>query len=134
MQKREPAPACPAGPSLKQRPRMTYEQATAVEALFEVLANDTRLRLLHEIARREQATTLELAMALELKPQAVSNQLRRLQDRGIVVGRRAGNHVYYRIVDHCVIVLLERGLCLIEQSAKRAKKELAARLCVTEGE
>jgi ArsR family transcriptional regulator, lead/cadmium/zinc/bismuth-responsive transcriptional repressor len=120
MQKREPAPTCPAKDSLKQRPRMTYEQATAVEALFEVLANDTRLRLLQEIACRDEATTVELAEALEMKPQAVSNQLQRLQDKRIVAGRRNGNNVYYRVVDNCVIVLLERGLCLIEEDAKRA--------------
>lgn len=120
MPKREPIPACLAKDSLKQRPRMTYEQATAVEALFEVLANDTRLRLLQEIARRDEATTVELAEALEMKPQAVSNQLQRLQDKRIVAGRRNGNNVYYRVVDNCVIVLLERGLCLIEEDAKRA--------------
>lgn len=119
MQKHATPPACPAKASLKQRPRMSFEQATAVEALFQVLANDTRLRLLHEIACRDEATTVELAEALEMKPQAVSNQLQRLQDKRIVVGRRAGNNVYYRIVDHCVIVLLERGLCLIEEDAKR---------------
>lgn len=117
MQKRKP---CPAKASLKQRPRMTDEQATAVESLFSVLANDTRLRLLHEIACRDEATTVELAEALEMKPQAVSNQLQRLQDKRIVAGRRDGNNVYYRIVDDCVIVLLERGLCLIEEDAKRA--------------
>jgi ArsR family transcriptional regulator, lead/cadmium/zinc/bismuth-responsive transcriptional repressor len=120
MQKRTSPKACPAKASLKQRPRMTYEQATAVEALFEVLANDTRLRLLHEIACRDEATTIDLAEALEMKPQAISNQLQRLQDKRIVAGRREGNNVYYRIVDNCVIVLLERGLCLIEEDAKRA--------------
>lgn len=120
MQKQQPARPCPAKASLKQRPRMTHEQALAVESLFEVLANDTRLRLLHEIASRDEACTSELAEALELKPQAVSNQLQRLQDKGIVAGRRNGNNVYYRIVDDCVVILLERGMCLIEEAAKRA--------------
>ena len=98
---------------------MTHEQALAVEALFEVLANDTRLRLLHEIAIRDEACTSKLAKALELKPQAVSNQLQRLQDKGIVTGRRDGNNVHYRIVDDCIVILLERGMCLIEETAKR---------------
>ena len=119
---KSPPPPCPAKASLAQRPRMTYEQASAIETLFGVLANDTRLRLLHEIACREEAATVELADALEMKPQAVSNQLRRLQDMRIIAGRRDGNNVFYRIVDHCVIVLLERGLCLIEEDAKRANR------------
>ncbi|MCU0962738.1 MAG: metalloregulator ArsR/SmtB family transcription factor [Pirellulaceae bacterium] len=91
-----------------------------MEALFAVLANDTRLRLLQEITRCDEVCTSELAERLDMKPQAVSNQLQRLQDKGIVGSRRSGNNVFYRILDHCVVVLLERGLCLIEESAKRA--------------
>ena len=126
MARTQPAQPCPAKVSLKQRPRMSYDQALAVESLFEVLANDTRLRLLHEIARRDEACTSELAEALELKPQAVSNQLQRLQDKGIVAGRRSGNKVHYRIVDNCVVILLDRGLCLIEEAGKRV---IGSRVC-----
>lgn len=114
-----PAQPCPVKARLKQRPPLTGEQALAIEALFSVLANDTRLRLLSEIARRDEACTTELAEALEYKPQAISNQLQRLQDKGIVASRRSGNNVYYRIVDDCVVILLERGLCLIEEAGKR---------------
>lgn len=49
--------------------------------------------------------------------QAVSSQSQRL--RGIVATRRAGNSNYYRIVDPCVLVLLDRGLCLLEEADKR---------------
>ncbi len=116
-----PAPSpCPAKASLKRRPPLSVEQSLAMEALFAVLANDTRLRLLQEITRCDEVCTSELAERLDMKPQAVSNQLQRLQDKGIVGSRRSGNNVFYRILDHCVVVLLERGLCLIEESAKRA--------------
>lgn len=120
MRKKSPAVPCPAKSSLRQRPSMSYDQAIEVESLFEVLANDTRLRLLHEIVRLDEACTTKLAEALEMKPQAVSNQLQRLQDKGIVDSRRDGNNVFYRVVDNCIVVLLERGLCLVEESAKRA--------------
>ncbi len=121
MKRAESARPCPAKAGIKARPPMTHEQALAVEALFDVLANDTRLRLLAEIARRDEASTSELAAALELSPQAVSNQLQRLNDRGIVAGRRDGTSVFYRIVDDCVVILLERGLCLIEEAARAAR-------------
>lgn len=121
MPKIAPAQSCPAKAKLKLRPPMTHEQALAIESLFDVLANDTRLRLLSEIARRDEACTSELAEALEYKPQAISNQLQRLQDKGIVASRRSGNNIYYRIVDDCVVILLERGLCLIEETEKRGK-------------
>jgi len=116
---------CPVKPSLKQRPLMSCEQSILVAALFEVLANDTRLRLLHEIARKDEICVTDLARALEMKPQAISNQLQRLQDKAIVAGRRDGNSIYYRIIDRCIVILLERGLCLIEENARRANGQRA---------
>ncbi len=113
-----PAP-CPEKDGLRKRPLMSPEMAGDVEALFEVLANDTRLRLLHEVARRVEVCVSDLAAALEMKPQAISNQLQRLLDKGIVAARREGNNVNYRIVDHCVLILLERGLCLVEENKRR---------------
>jgi DNA-binding transcriptional ArsR family regulator len=98
---------------------MSPGQAAQVEALFEVLANDTRLRLLHEIVRQEEVCVGDLANALEMKPQAISNQLQRLADKGIVGCRRSGTSILYRIVDSCVTVLLDRGLCLIEEAENR---------------
>lgn len=110
---------CPAKASLRIRPLISCEQAGEVEALFELLSNDTRLRMLHEIARQEEVCVMDLAAALEMKPQAISNQLQRLLDRGIVATRRNGNNILYRIVDNCVLILLEHGLCLIEETRKR---------------
>ena len=82
--------------------------------LFKVFSNDTRLRLLHALVREEELCVGDLAEAVGMKPQAVSNQLQRLVDRGIVGSRRNGINMNYRIIDPCVAVLLERGLCLIE--------------------
>jgi DNA-binding transcriptional regulator PaaX len=54
-----------------------------------------------------------------MKLQAISNQLKRLFDRGIIERRREGNQVYYRIVDPCVIDLLARGLWLTQDTNLR---------------
>jgi DNA-binding transcriptional ArsR family regulator len=81
--------------------------------LFKIFANDTRLRLLHVLTHEEELCVSDLAAAVEMKPQAVSNQLQRLVDRSILASRRDGNNIFYRIIDSCVPVLLERGLCLI---------------------
>ena len=56
------------------------------------------------------------------KPQAVSNQLQRLVDRGILGSRREGNSIHYRIVDLCVSSLLTQGLCLTEDAEERRRK------------
>jgi DNA-binding transcriptional ArsR family regulator len=83
-----------------------------------VLGNDSRLRLLHALERAGQLCVSDLADTVGMRPQAVSNQLQRLADRGIVAARREGNNVFYRIADPCVNSLLDLGLCLIEETSQ----------------
>jgi predicted transcriptional regulator len=64
----------------------------------------------------------DLADTMEMKPQAVSNQLQRLVDRGILVGTRNGNNVHYRIIDPCIVGLLDQGLCLLEDTEARRRE------------
>lgn len=111
---RKTLPDCLPGLPLEARALLDPGQAEALEGLFKVFANDTRLRLLHALVRQGEMCVTDLAEAVGMKPQAVSNQLQRLVDRGILASRRDGTNIYYRIVDPCVPVLLERGLCLIE--------------------
>jgi len=99
---------------VQYRPLISPEDASQLMRLFKVFASDTRLRLLHALVRDGELCVTDLAAAVGMKPQAVSNQLQRLVDRGILGSRRNGNNVHYRVVDPCVSVLLERGLCLIE--------------------
>lgn len=99
---------------LARRPLLPAAKAARLMRLFKVFANDTRLRLLHALARSGEVRVTDLARAVGLKPQAVSNQLQRLVDRGILAARRNGANVHYRIVDPCVAILLDRGMCLID--------------------
>lgn len=104
----------PPQPAIEGRPLINDDQAAALMRLFKVFSNDTRLRLLHALVREDELCVSDLAEAVGMKPQAVSNQLQRLVDRGIIGSRRNGVNIYYRVIDPCVSVLLERGLCLIE--------------------
>ncbi|MCS6865019.1 MAG: metalloregulator ArsR/SmtB family transcription factor [Gemmata sp.] len=113
-----PAP-CPVKPGVEHRPLLGGHEAAKLMALFKVLANDTRLRLLHALIRGGEVSVGDLARELGMKPQAVSNQLQRLADRGMVASTRAGNRLLYRIADRCVPILLERAWCLIEEMAGR---------------
>ena len=92
------------------------EQSLDLKAVFKILSNETRLRMLHALVRAGELCVNDLAEALEMKPQAMSNQLQKMLDRKIVGSRRNGNNIYYRIVDPCVAALLETGLCLIEDA------------------
>lgn len=105
---------CPPRPALKDRPLLSFVQAVRVVALFKVLANDTRVRLLHHLVRSGEATVTGMARTLGMKPQAVSNQLVRLSDTGMLASRRDGNHIYHRVVNGCVPPLLDLALCLME--------------------
>ena len=96
------------------RPLLPPAQARQLMQLFKVFANDTRLRLLHALVRECELCVTDLANVVSMKPHAVSNQLQRLVDRGILSARREGSNVCYRIEDPCVPILLERGMCLIE--------------------
>ncbi len=104
----------PADP-LAARDLIDTGQANDLTALYKVLANPHRLRLLHALARAGELPVGELATEVSMSVQAVSNQLQRLADQQIVAVRREGNHAYYRVIDPCVGGLLELGICLVDQ-------------------
>lgn len=96
-------------------------QALDLMALFKTLANDTRLRMLHLLASRGELNVNELALALDLTPQAISNQLQRLVDKNIVRSRRQGTFIYYRLVDPTMTDLLDRGLDIAKKHVLRGR-------------
>jgi ArsR family transcriptional regulator, lead/cadmium/zinc/bismuth-responsive transcriptional repressor len=114
---------CPPKAALTARPLLSVRQAQALESTFKMLANTTRLRMLHALACDELCVG-ELADKLGMKPQAVSNQLQRLADRGIVEAERDGLQIRYSILDPCVLTLLEQGWCLAEDAKKRSFGQL----------
>ena len=128
--KRNQSNFCPPKTNLTKRTLLTLQQSVDLKALFQVLANETRLRMLHALVRAGELCVNDLAETLEMKPQAVSNQLAKLSDRKIVATRRNGNNIYYRIVDPCVTALLDTGLCLIEDA--KAGKTYTIRLPILE--
>ncbi|SRR5579885_914646 len=115
-------PGCCSKPALKDRPLLSPIQAGGLASVFKVLANDTRLRLLHALVRADELCVTDLAASVGMKPQAVSNQLQRLSDLGILASRRDGNSIYYRVVDLCVRSLLDQGLCLMEEVSNRGRR------------
>lgn len=110
----------PGRPELASRPLIAPGQAARLEAVFKMLASDTRLRLLHALARAGQLCVTDLAETVGLRPQAVSNQLQRLVDRGILSARREGNRIWYRVTDPCVVELLDLAWCLTETTPATA--------------
>ena len=108
--------SCPPKAPLTERPLLNGVDAAELADLFLVLGSETRLRLLHALVLLGDPCMGDLADAVGMKPQAVSNQLRRLVDAGILETRKHGSHVHYRIVDTCVLKLMYHGLCLNEET------------------
>ncbi len=106
-------------PALSQRRLLTSAQGHRLALIFKVLANGTRLRLLHALVKEQELGVNALAASVGMKAQAISNQLQRLTTQGIVEARRDGTQKLYRMVDSCVPALLDRGLCLAEDAEVR---------------
>ena len=120
-------PASRGKPAPRDRALIDQPHAVALSRLFKTFANDTRLRLLHALERGGEVCVTDLATALDMAPQAVSNPLHRLADRRIVVARRDGTRLYYRIEDPCVAGFLDLGMCLLEETAESPRPAPARR-------
>ena len=110
-------------PTLRDRPLLDQDQADELVHLYKILANDTRLRLLHALERAGELSVTDLATEVGMKPQAVSNQLQRLADRRVVASRREGSRLFYRMADLCVPGLIDLGMCLLEETGRLPGRE-----------
>lgn len=83
------------------------DAAERLAAAFGLLADPTRLRILHALACSSEVRVEGLVRLLGLDQSTVSRQLRILRDRTIVGRRREGRLTYYRLADGS----LRRVLC-----------------------
>ena len=113
-----PTPTSPLlGTSGRQLLLALYTVARRLKARTEVRGLDAAsVFVLHNVHANQPLRVSELAAAVGMAPQAVSNQLQRMADRGIVTARREGSSIIYRVADPCVTALLELGLCLAEDA------------------
>jgi len=102
-------------PSLAAESPLSGRMAGSLQALFKVLANGVRLRILHAVLRADELCVSDICREVGMKPAAVSNHLQRLHDQGVVSARREGQHVYYRVVDPCVGGLMDVAVCLLKE-------------------
>ena len=122
--KNEPDACCSPKPLLEDRTLFSLEQAAGLAELFKLLADPTRVRLLQLLLKQGEMRVSDISDALEMTPQAVSNQLQKLAYNSVVAARRAGVNIHYRVVDPCVRELLQQGMCLLEESRTVAQSEV----------
>lgn len=73
-------------------------RAADAAGFLKALSHEGRLMILCHIADREKTVT-ELEQLLDMRQAAVSQQLARLRDEGLVTTRREGKAIYYAIED-----------------------------------
>src|SRR5215216_977201 len=82
--------------------------------LFKALGHPVRIRIL-ELLRTSERTVSELQALLDIEASSVSQQLAVLRSRQLVVGRKEGTSVYYRVTDPQVFDLLDVARAMFER-------------------
>ena len=97
-------------------------EADDLAAIFELLADPTRARLLHALSLSNELCVCDLALLLGRSESALSHQLRLLRDRQVVSRRKEGRIVYYRLADDHIRHVLADGLRHAQESPTRTER------------
>ncbi|MGP6087504.1 ArsR/SmtB family transcription factor [Antarctobacter jejuensis] len=90
------------------------EKATTASSFLKAISHEGRLMILCHLVTGEKSVT-ELEDLLSARQAAVSQQLSRLRLEGLVVPRREGKAIYYRLADDRPRKMLE---CVYELFCK----------------
>ncbi len=88
--------------------------AAHVAELFRAFSDTSRVRILFALTTQEMNVN-SLAELVGISESAVSHHLRGLRQMKLVVARRGGKEVYYRIDDEHIITLFGQGVSHIQQ-------------------
>ncbi len=84
---------------------LAQDETESLAQIFKALADETRLKMLWALEKREMCVC-DLAAMLGLSESAVSHQLRLLRNLKLVSNRRDGVILYYRLTDTHVSQLI----------------------------
>lgn len=93
------------------------EHLRQLAALFGLLADETRLKILTALASYDELCVCDIAHAIDRSVSATSHQLRKLRDSRVVVFRREGRMTYYRLRDRFPTTLLRKARRQVEERA-----------------
>lgn len=83
------------------------DQLARVSAIFKLLGDPTRARMLYALLEAGEMCVCDLAAATDTQESTVSHSLRLLRTAGVVTGRREGRNIYYRLSDAHVRMMLD---------------------------
>lgn len=94
-------------PSAQLAPRQPDPDTLVSTAeLFRLIGDPTRIGLLHALADAGELCVGDLATLVGVSENAVSQSVRLLRTADVVRARRQGRHVYYRLADDHVRLLV----------------------------
>jgi len=102
--------------------RNGYQEASA---LLKALSHPVRLQILQALAEHGEACVCHLECALGRRQAYISQQLSRLRENGIVVDRREGLNVFYRLADPAIPPLLKAIRLAAAESGRRQGRHLS---------
>lgn len=76
---------------------------------YKVIADSTRAKILFVLDQHEMCVC-DIASTLNMTKSAVSHQLRLLKDNDLVISRRSGKEIFYRLNDDHVTKVFEISL------------------------
>ncbi len=76
----------------------SVDDCRMVAELFKQISDGTRLRILWFLCHCEECVG-NIAAAMEMSDPAVSHHLRTLKNTGLIISRRDGKEIYYRLAD-----------------------------------
>jgi ArsR family transcriptional regulator len=82
--------------------------------IFKALSDQNRLRIMKMLEHRELCVC-EIRSVLELSNSTVSEHLGLLRDAGLILDRKDGKWVNYRLNDQCCVNLIKAVLDLLEE-------------------
>jgi ArsR family transcriptional regulator len=98
----------------KSYPTLDEHTAAHVAELFRAFSDTSRVRILSALCEHE-LNVGTLAEMIGVSESAVSHHLRSLRQMGLVVARRDGKEVHYRIEDAHIIALFGEGVKHVQQ-------------------
>lgn len=90
------------------RPRVIgAREAADIANIFDLLSDPSRVRVLFALLEAGEMCVCDLAETVDMSPSALSHALRLLRTAGVVVNRRDGRMIRYRLADSHVRLLLD---------------------------
>src|SRR5688500_2264564 len=93
-----PAPENGSGDALPALGSLAEATTRDLVQLFKLLADDTRLKVIHYLMQKDELNVRTLCKLLRQSQPAVSHHLALLRVAGIIECRRDGKHNYYHLV------------------------------------